>query len=224
MSFVPFTPDEQFVIEAYLNNLPVDASIAAACDRLEVPESSDVLRTAIGAGMILLYSVQDRLPNFSTRNREGEIVFGRTRRRRKGAASLAFIPQHLFTLNRADSGPGISWPESYWAVHVPIHERIVVVASRDGDEPWGCADHAIGHFPVGRSIVPTSGKILQANWRAQIDHHEQGAWAYVWDTGLVEEEKAKAWREQVWGRGVIPPAPLPRMSPDICCHWRPEGR
>jgi hypothetical protein len=69
MSFVPFTPDEQVVIEAYLNNLPVDASIAAACDRLEVPESSDVLRTAIRAGMILLYSVQDRLPNFSTRNR-----------------------------------------------------------------------------------------------------------------------------------------------------------
>ena len=109
-------------------------------------------------------------------------------------------------------------------MHVPIHERIVVVASRDGDDPWGCADHAIGHFPVGRSIIPTSGKILQANWRAQIDHHEQGAWAYVWDPGLVEEEQAKAWREPVWGRGVFPPAPLPRMSPDICCHWRPDGR
>jgi len=225
MSFVPFTPDEQVVIEAYLNNLPLDVSIAAACDRLGMPEPHGILRTAVATGVILVQTIQGRLPNYGS-VRNGEVRLGRNQRTREGEASLALIPQHLFTLNWADSAPGISWPEAYHAVHLPGYERWVIVASRDGDDAWGCTDNAIGHFPNGKDLISAAGEVIKASWRALIGNHDQGAWQYVLEQALVKRELAEAWRLKTWDEAdvveedefgnEIPPSP---PDPDIQCYW-----
>ena len=221
MSFANFTPEEEVVLKAFLQDLPIDAEVDAALKHFGVPTADYLPRVAIGAGAILIQSIQGRLPNYGS-VRNGELRLGRYQRPRQGKARVSLIPQHLVTINWADSAPGISWPEAYHAVHVPGFDRVVVVSSRDGDDAWGCTDHAIGHFPAGKDLLTASGEVLRTHWMRLVDHHDQGEWAYVLDQGLVDRETAEAWRLKCWderyvliedeeGNEIPPPPPDPEI-------------
>ena len=112
----------------------------------------DCSRLQAAVAQVLLHGVQHRLPNWGGWDAT-RFVLARAYCRRAAGQTLALVPQHLFTINWADSGPGLSWPEAYHLVYIPGYERCVVTASRDGDDLWGCTDHAIGFFPAGGDNV-----------------------------------------------------------------------
>ena len=86
---------------------------------------------------LLLSHVQKRLPQWAAVTADGRIVLGREHRKAKTRIAVP-LPQFLFEINWADSGPGISWPEAYYVAYVPgfarfsrQHRRVRVYRLRD---------------------------------------------------------------------------------------------
>lgn len=46
-------------------------------------------------------------------------------------------PELVCCINWADSGPGYSWPESYYVTYLPGLEKYIVTASLDSPDVWG---------------------------------------------------------------------------------------
>lgn len=114
--------------------------------------------------------------------------------------SVIPLPQHLFMINWADSGPGISWPEDYYVSFVPGFERFVVTASMDSPDCWGFTDLAIGSFAGDVPLKAGAHAVITGWWSAQ---HGEYPWAYVWGEGLISQEIADGWRDEVWPPDVV---------------------
>jgi len=108
------------------------------------------------------------------------------------------IPQHLFTINWADSGPGYAWLEAYYLILVPELGHYVVTASADSWEVYGCLDLAIGHFDAELPLMEGVHQCIVDWWRTRESQDGQARWAYLFTTGLVSAQLAHAWREEVW--------------------------
>jgi hypothetical protein len=153
---------------------------------------------------LLLSQVQDRLPQWAAIYETGHMELGRAvRERRPGPAFL--LPQFLFEINWADSGPGFSWPEAYHACHVPGFGRYVVTASADSTDGFGYEDLALGWFPEKNPIKAGARELIARWWAPYRDAHHPG-WCAVFRAGCVSEDEALEWRAAVWG------APRARQS------------
>ena len=146
---------------------------------------------------LCLARIQDCLPAWAGVNSDGEFVVARNYSRAE-VAMVNFHPQHLFTINWADSGPGFSWPEAYYLVWLPVFERYVVTASQDSPDCYGFEDIAIGWQFFDEDRVALAKDIILANWgRVHKPNNEEG-WAYLFGTGLVDKDLANSWREEIW--------------------------
>jgi hypothetical protein len=198
--FLPLHFDEKLVLETYLSGGDGEsAEVLSACDRLEVPQNVECTRLAAAVAQVLLHAVQGRLPQWSVTDGD-RVVFARRYRHRADGQALAFVPQHLFDINWADSGPGFSWPEAYHLVYVPGYERHVVTASQDSDDAWGCTDQAIGYFGGGGERLARAGAVIRAYWQRRRSENESLPWSNLFDEGLVSKETAEKWRKRVWTR------------------------
>ena len=144
-NIIRLLPDqEQALLACYVTGSKQPASFQQLFDTMEVPDHAEPDRLQIAVAQILLHHVQDSLPQWAAITKDGELVTNRRRHRRHKEARLNFNPQLLFSINWATSGPGFEWPEAYYVTYVPGLEKYVFTASRDGDDAWGCEDHAIG--------------------------------------------------------------------------------
>ena len=113
---------------------------------------------------------------------------------------IATKPQYLFTINWADSGPGFSWPEAYYATWLPYYNVFVVTASQDSPEMHGYTDEAIGWFDKDKDIIDGSAAVIRDDWwLGQYSEYDQQQWEHLFGTGLVDEETAYQWASEVWG-------------------------
>lgn len=182
----------------------VDVIAAAATDEdpshpvLVEPDAEGKLSsygTANAVARLLLSRIQSRLPQWGV-TRNGEVVLSRQHRRAK-TRQVDPLPQFLFEINWADSGPGFSWPESYHVAYVPGFERFVVTASFDGTDLWGYTDLAIGWFPEGTDRIEGAKRVV-LDWWGESRDHDYEAWADFLGPGLVSEDVALRWRDEVW--------------------------
>ena len=113
-----FTADEYLILcDLFgVDNPCSGRSIEDALDKWGIPKRVNwYRRTDAAVAQILLERVQDRLPNAWTSSN------GMTRRvsGRRAHRKIEVWPTHLFTINWADSAPGLSWPVAYHATYVP---------------------------------------------------------------------------------------------------------
>lgn len=179
-----------------LRAAPVDLVQPASGEWIGIdPELSEYgLENAVAR--LCLAAIQQRLPQWGCTRADGSVVFGRgftARSEREVEAK----PVYLFTLNWADSAPGMSWPVSYHATWIPGYARWVVTASADGTDAWGCADLAVGWFR-GTDIRLGAGRVIRREWRRAWREWGQAPWAYLFDSGFIDEAEAQAWRTRVW--------------------------
>jgi hypothetical protein len=146
---------------------------------------------------ILLHHVQGSLPQWASVG-GGAIQYNRNEHKRHKDARLAFNPQLVCTINWADSGPGFSWPESYYVTYLPGFDKFVITASRDGPDTWGCADHAIGVANGGRGPIEGARQAVTEFWRLQVIEWEQSRWAGVFAEGLIDAKTANVWADEIW--------------------------
>lgn len=179
-----------------LNIWVPDPKAARKAIHLEEGASSDEWALPNAVARIALSRIQDRLPQWYT-SRGGEVIAARKEYAATGGDVL-LMPLHLFTINWADSAPGMSWPEAYHLTWFPEFDRYVVTASADSTDAWGYEDRAIGHFGQGGDRMRQAREIITAFWRMQFHQWEQAHWAYLLDTGAVDSEEALAWAKGVW--------------------------
>ena len=203
-----FTPEEHRILSDWLEIEPRTTSpvpsIDEALERLGFAENPGLPYSNIHAAVafIVLEAVEKRLPQWAAYE-DGEVHFARDYRPKEliPARRAAMLPQYLFTLNWADSGPGFSWPGAYYTTWVPLYERFVVTYSADTPEVYGYADLAIGQFEAKEGLKDGSHRIIVEDWGYQYNECSQGRWAYLFETGLIDEGEAEAWAEEVWGEG-----------------------
>lgn len=78
---------------------------------------------------LALSSIQGRLPQWAAVYESGRVDLGRKYSPRR-SAGVEPMPRFLFGINWADSGPGFSWPEDYYATWLPGFDCFVVTAYR----------------------------------------------------------------------------------------------
>lgn len=163
---------------------------------LATSDISDHIEVSNAVATLALSTVQSRLPQCGVFAGEGKLTL--TRKPLPGwRRDMVLLPQYLFMINWADSAPGISWPETYYATYLPLIDRTIVTASLESTDMWGVTDLAIGSFAPERDMLTGSRDVISAWWRLQRDH-DQDRFAYVWDEGRISCNEATRWADQVW--------------------------
>ena len=192
--------------------LPRPAEICSADatrDRVAIKDSGGRLRLLDGdaqednglavsnaVARLLLSNVQEYLPQWSCFGGK-DAVFGREYAPRR-ASSVEVLSRFQFEINWADSGPGFSWPESYYSTLLPIFNLYIVTASQDSPDTHGYTDEAIGCF---RSDVPHEQgvhDIVVGWWRREARGSDQYRWQNLFYTGAIDESTAESWADEVW--------------------------
>ena len=193
--------EEEAILRCYVTGLRQPGSFRKLYDALEIPVVDTipgiVSRLQIAVAQILLHHVQDSLPQWATMKGD-ELLLNRRRHKRHKDGLLPFAPRRLFSINWATSGPGYDWPEEYRITYLPGFDKYVFTASRDGDDMWGCADHAIGVAEKSDNIQEAARKILTGYWRTQAEKGNQQRWEDCLAEGLINRRTALAWANEVW--------------------------
>ena len=156
---------------------------------------------------IILELVQNRLPQWSAaRQKEGseelQIIVGRQLNSHRAERITELLPQHLMTINWADSGPGYSWPVAYHVTWVPLYDKYIVTESADSPDAHGYCDFAIGSFGPSDDFVREAANEIENDWGWQRNQFCQFARAYLFETGLIDEMTAYEIRGKVWGDDI----------------------
>jgi hypothetical protein len=202
-----FTPTEQSLLCDYLGMTRPEAyqtlDLGPPADGrglyVEAPNDNQVveatpLRNAVAR--IALGVIQNRLPQCGIFDGDGRLTLTRKRFERP-IRDVVMLPQHLFTINWADSAPGISWPEEYHSTYIPGFDRYVVTAAFDGTDMYGVTELAIGSFEGDRAPAEGCADVVKGWWR-YLQENCQTRWAYVWDEALISKDTAEDWADEVW--------------------------
>ena len=156
----------------------------------EFAESNAVAR-------LVLSRVQGRLPQWAAIREDGRVDLARSYTPKR-KAKVSIVPRFQFMINWADSGPGYSWPESYFVGFLPGFDRYVVTASQDSPEVHGYTDEAIGHFPAGESVPEGVHRVIVEWWGWQANEWDQHCWQNIFEEGDVDTATAMSWASEVW--------------------------
>ena len=163
---------------------------------------SDSGRQNIPAGLsnavarLVLSGIQNRLPQWAVGSGDGHMHFAREYTGRRNG-QVEPLPRFLFGINWADSGPGFSWPEDYYATYLPGFDIYVITASQDSPDVHGYTDEAIGTAPTDLPVATGAKSVVQEWWQSQADYG-QYRWEYVWTEGEISSGAAKAWADEIW--------------------------
>lgn len=177
-----YAPDERRNLDQFL-----------ALTAVQIPDHIEV---ANAVATLALSTVQSRLPQCGIVTDDGNVTLTR-KQFSHWRRDVVLLPQFLFMINWADSAPGVSWPETYYATFLPLIDRYIVTASQDSPDMWSVIDLAIGSFEAERDLLIESGEVISAWWAMQREH-DQERFAYVWTPGRVSSALANRWADQVW--------------------------
>ena len=198
-----FLPEEHRIISDWLNvkpkgEVPRDLTSEDAIEKLGLDAETMYIHSIedYAVAAILLERVQGRLPQWGA-VKDGETLLARDYRDRAAERVIEITPSHLFTLNWADSGPGYSWPESYYVTFVPLYDVFIVTGSVDCTDLYGVTDFALGHFAKDKEIVRSSAAIILREWE-DLTMYNQHRWQYLFDEGLIDQAYADKLANSIW--------------------------
>ncbi len=64
-------------------------------------------------------------------------------------------------------------------------------------------DFAIGYFTEPDDVAKSAGEIIKDDWQWAMNSRDQPRWAYLFGTGLIDEEAAEKMADEVWGNEEI---------------------
>lgn len=157
--------------------------------RVEFHDDQDALSNAVAR--IALGAIQGRLPQWALVNAKDQVVLGReTFDRPERMAEL--LPKFVLEIDWASSGPGMNWPEAYYATWLPSFDTTVITASVDSAGSYGYTDIAIGHCK-GKDLKACALNVLERWWSRRRD-----GWEECWNAGLVSVDEAFNLAANLW--------------------------
>ena len=192
--------DEVRILQAYLRKLK-DPTLDELYDQIGVPPQVELepTRIEVAVAQILLNEIQEDLPNWGY-VKDGVALINRKTHDRLPKPKLFFDPEHVVTINWANSGPGFSWPESYYITYLPTFNKFIVTSSRDGPDAFGCSDHAIGFADGDLTPIEAAREVITEFWLGQANTYDQQRWAHLFAEGLIDDKSAHEWADEVWNR------------------------
>lgn len=198
-----YTPTERaFLCDYFQIDRPdelalIDVRVPADGIYVEDSGSGEDIDLSNAVARLGLQRVQDRLPAWTSIDSSGEFLEARRYFEAK-ERGVELMPQLLFTINWADSGPGFSWPEAYHLIWFPEFDRYVVTGSQDSTDVYGVEDVALGYASFSEDWYQVSRDILVKNWREEHSVYIDEGWLEVLDPGFVPKQMAEGWRDEVW--------------------------
>lgn len=188
------------LIEEYLNGRDAYGSEFREYFREnDIAEDAQVGALEIAVARIILNPIQSTLPQWAGVRGDGHLALNRKPiKRHPKATALTLNPRLICCVNWADSAPGFSWPESYHVTYIPGFEKFIVTSSRDGAEPFGSADHALGWGHAAEGELLVAKRLMQKFWQGHVYDWDQGRWIYLFDEGLIDRATADAWADEIW--------------------------
>lgn len=162
--------------------------------------AGDELALSNAVARLVLDGIQKRLPQWALVSGDTVVLGRETTPKRPRRVDL--LPQLLFEINWADSGPGYSWPELYSVAYVPVYDVYVVTASNDSTDAYGYTDRALGWFEAPTPVAEGAKAIIVGNWK-EVSEFLEERWQSLWETGLIDAETVYAWAEEVWPEASI---------------------
>ena len=145
---------------------------------------------------LVLEAIQQRLPT-SAVCCGGDVVLTRDYAP-KTPRKLDLLPQFLFQINWANSGPGISWPVAYYLAWLPVYDVYVVTESADSPEALGYCDRALGWFDIDTPIEEGAKRVVAGDWQYRYSEFGQEHWEHFLDQGLISSKAVWRWAAEVW--------------------------
>jgi hypothetical protein len=153
----------------------------------------EAIRNAVAR--IALAPIRTSLPVWGT-YKDGQIIHTRQQDQKGDLPTRGYRsdPVLALSINWATSGPGYSWPESYYVSWIPYYDRYVVTASVDSELDEGYLDFAIGWLPDKATVEKDLKAVILGRW-CNLSESVR-AWQECWDEGIVEDPWA--WRSEFW--------------------------
>jgi hypothetical protein len=143
---------------------------------------------------ICLSTIQEHLPQFAV-CRGDEVKLGRKIKELRELPERILLPLPLFTINWANTAPGLCWPEAYHVTHLPEWDVYIVTGSQDSDEIYGYEDFAVGWFDERTTILHGAREVLISYWENLRDEWSQERWEELLDVYFGDPEE---WTDEVW--------------------------
>jgi hypothetical protein len=158
------TDRERTILQAYFGQPSSALADAIATFDLDRPARNGGSPTEVDAAVagVLLQGIRSSLPQWAAIRSDGQLMLGRSN---TDDSRTRFRPQHLFTLNWADSAPGYSWPVAHHATVVREFNRVVITASADCLDTYGYTDFALASFDVNRPLLDGAHEVIVNRWR-----------------------------------------------------------
>ena len=194
--------EEKLIFDSYLKKLDFNSR-----DEYEKvlkkfnfnPEDLNIPFDSIAVAQILIRNIQSKLPNSGIVDEYGSLTLTRNidKKNKLSPSKIAFIPRLIFSINWADTGPGISWPEQYRITYVPDYEEYIITASSDiQDYYYGISgDIALG---VSGDTIEDMKSVIIGHWNELKLEHEQLGFAEILQEGLVQKNEINKWKEETW--------------------------
>ena len=160
----------------------------------DASQNADEFALANAVARICLSNVQENLPQWASFT-DDELKLARTVKPQDELPSRILLPQHLFTIDWANTAPGLCWPEAYYVTHLPGWDVHVVTASQDSDEIYGYEDFAIGWFDGEADDVKGAKDVLINYWRNLHDEFDQQRWEELFGISSGDPE---GWANEIW--------------------------
>ncbi len=188
-----YNKDEQRVIEQWITQAPIKA------------DHND-LTSANSVADIALSNVKDSLPQWSVCYEDGSVEYSRDLKLSLVKKRDEIIdPTFLLMINWANSGPGYSWPESYYATYLPGYDIYVVTVSQDSDDKHGFTDEAIDYFEIDNPqwINKPAQAIIKYWWALSYKDWNQHPWVEIFSPGEISIQEAHDLSDEVWGKDFM---------------------
>ncbi len=148
---------------------------------------------------ICLSEILDTLPQWAASDGNGTLILGRRIVSPLELPPRVLLRKHLFTINWANSAPGYSWPEAYYATELPFFNVVVVTASVDCTDELGYSDIALGWFESSAPRVEAIRNIIEGHWlEFAAANPEHTGWECVTDPGEIDFDTAEKWAKDIW--------------------------
>jgi hypothetical protein len=195
-----YSPDEQRLLQAWFQSRSLSLEDEALLEVWGFDHDPCEAYTRLDAwvGAFAVRDIQERLPNCGIGHADGSYLLTRPIVKNRRSKKVASAVRFLFRINWANSGPGFSWPADYHLMWLAGFERWVLCYSADSPDAMGYCDFALGAFGAECDWRESVREILVEDWRFQWSEWGQSPWEKLWDTGLVTEEEAMAWRKEAW--------------------------
>ena len=188
------------VISSYFSGVS-NSGFNTYCENIYISPDATPPEIDIAVARVILKSIQNTLPQWASVSADYEVSLNRDEIKRipqsRHKRELNLSPKLICCINWADSGPGFSWPEAYHITYIPDYKKYIVTSSRDGDDVYGCADHAIGWGELIEGELEVAKRCVQNHWSSL--NWEQERWAYVFDEGIINSKTATEWANEIWG-------------------------